>query len=427
MDVVTDLLQKALTAIGQLALQPFYYIGILFVVLQYRRQVLLERQLFSTRLHSMRDMVWRTLLWGLAAGALVSVTMAFIGAAITFGTLVWLWALTLLLGLCRIRFVCLAYAVGLFGILQSVAQLIPATIQPEWIGQALEPLRNTPLSSLLALVGILHLAEALLTGRLGSAMAMPAFVPGKRGKAVGGYQLQQFWPVPLLLLVPASGGASVPWTPLFGGEAWAGGSMFAALPVLLGFSERTTTQLPAEKTGKSARRLTLYALLLLGLAAAVEWAPVLALVGALASIALHEALFWWSRWDEKKLPPLYIHDERGLKILAVLPGSPAKEMGLLPGEMIHKANGVKVQTKEQLHEALRMNGAFCKLEVINTDGHSKFVQRALFEGEHHLLGVLLAPDERVKYVLEQRNVNWFTSAKRTKSSLPAGESSGTAM
>ncbi|MDF2662100.1 MAG: Trypsin-like serine protease, partial [Paenibacillus sp.] len=62
---------------------------------------------------------------------------------------------------------------------------------------------------------------------------------------------------------------------------------------------------------------------------------------------------------------------------------------------------------------------FCKLEVINTEGHSKFVQRALYSGDHHLLGVLLAPDEKVMYYLEERNVNWFTKAGRRSQEVPS--------
>lgn len=432
MEVATELARKALSALLQLTTQPFYYIGIVFVLLQYRRQIVLERQLFSTRLHSMLDTAWKTVLWGIAAGMAASLMMAFIGATVPPGAIVWLWALSAVLAIVRVRFICLAYSVGLLGILQAIVQIFPGIAELPFAGPAAEPLQRLPISSMLALVGLLHLMESFFVYKQGAAMAMPVFVEGKRGKAVGGYQLQQFWPVPLLLLMPiqsgGGAGALLPWTPLFGGDLWSAGWTFAALPVMLGFSELTTTRLPAAKAARSARGLAAYAFVVLALAACAEWLPGLAVAGSIAAIALHEALVWWSRREEAIRPPYYVHDEQGLKILGVLPDSPAKEMGLLPGEIIHKANGVKVRTKEQLHEALRANGAFCKLEVINTDGHSKFVQRALFAGEHHLLGVLLAPDEQAKYVLEQRNVHWFTEAERRKPSPAApGNDTGRTM
>lgn len=424
MDIAADLAHKALRALLQLAAQPFYYIGIVFVLLQYRRQIVLERQLFSTRLHSLLDTAWKTVLWGLIAGMAASLVMAFVGAVLPPGIIIWLWVLSALLAVIQVRFVCLAYSVGLLGLLHMLVGAIPALADIPYVGQATEPLRGLPVAPLLALVGLLHLLEAFFVNRQGADMAMPVFVESKRGRAIGGYQLQQFWPVPLLLLVPVQGGASLPWTPLLGGDVGAAGWAFAALPVMLGFAERTTTQLPAAKAKRSALALACYALVILGLAAGANWLPWLAPIGAVGAIVLHEALFLWSRLDETKRPPFYVHDERGLKILGVLPDSPAKEMGLLPGEIIHKANGVKVLTKEELHEALRGSGAFCKLEVINTDGHSKFVQRALFAGEHHLLGVLLAPDEKAMYVLEPRNIHWFTSAGRRKSARASGGEAG---
>ncbi|TMV47199.1 PDZ domain-containing protein [Paenibacillus mesophilus] len=423
MDVAAQLARQVLSALLQLAAQPFYYIGIVFVLLQYRRQIMLERQLFSTRLHSMLDTAWKTVLLGIVAGMAASFVMAFVGATVPFGAVVWLWVLSALLAVVQVRFICLAYSVGLLGIFHMIVQAFPALSDVTYIGKAIDPLRELPVSSMLALVGLLHLLEAFFVGRQGADMAMPVFVEGKRGKVIGGYQLQQFWPVPLLLLVPLQAGSSsaaLPWTPLFGGDIWSAGWTFAAMPVMLGFAEMTTTRLPRAKAKRSARLLLVYSLAILGLAACAEWVPGFALVGSIAVIALHEALFWWSRREETANPPFYVHDGQGLKILGVLPGSPAHEMGLVPGEIIHKANGIKVRTKEELHEALRTNGAFCKLEVINTEGHSKFVQRALYAGEHHLLGVILSPDDKAMYVLEERNINWFTAAERRKTRIAAG-------
>lgn len=428
MEIVAELARSALRALLQLAAQPFYYIGILFVILQYHKQIVLERKLFSTRLHSMMDTAWKTILWGIVAGMVVSLAMAFVGATVPVGVLIWLWVLSALLAVFRIRFICLAYSVGVLGILHVVTGWFPGIAELPYVGAAVKPLQSLPVSSLLALVGLLHLLESFFVRKQGADMAMPLFVAGKRGKVIGGYQLQQFWPVPLLLLVPVqSGGATVglPWSPLFGGDIWSAGWTFAALPVMLGFAERTVTRLPQQKAKRSASLLLFYSLAVLALAAGAEWLPGFVLIGSVLAIVLHEALLWWSGREETEKPPYYVHNEQGLRILAVLPGSPASEMGLVAGEIIHKANGIRIRTKEQLHEALGANGAFCKLEVINTEGHSKFVQRALYSGDHHLLGVLLAPDEKVLYYLEERNVNWFTKpGRRSTAATPETNKSG---
>ena len=120
-------------------------------------------------------------------------------------------------------------------------------------------------------------------------------------------------------------------------------------------------------------------------------------LAAIASLLLHEAIIWRSRSVEAAQSPLYVHDSRGLRILGIVPGTPAAAMGLITGEVLHKVNGMHVRTKEDLYEALVHNSAFCKLEVLNLDGELKFVQRARFAGEHHQLGVILAPDEQANY------------------------------
>ena len=49
MDVLIQLLDRLLLAVGQLFTNPFYYIGILFILLHYRKQIQMERKLFHTR------------------------------------------------------------------------------------------------------------------------------------------------------------------------------------------------------------------------------------------------------------------------------------------------------------------------------------------------------------------------------------------
>jgi hypothetical protein len=133
---------------------------------------------------------------------------------------------------------------------------------------------------------------------------------------------------------------------------------------------------------------------------AAAWLPSLLPVAALAALLLHELLIWSSAKRESEGTPLFVHDQRGLMVLGVVPGTPAAQMGLQSGEILHKINGVRVRTKEELYEALHRNSAFCKLEVLNREGEQRFVQRSRYAGEHHQLGVILAPDDRADYYVE---------------------------
>ncbi|NOU95136.1 serine protease [Paenibacillus sp. LMG 31456] len=412
MIVFMEVAQRGLQALLQLFMHPFYYVGILFVILQYRRQILFERKLFHTKLHSLLTETWRALLWGWIGGLTASAAMAAVGATIQADAVLLLWVLSLLLLFIRVRFLCWAYAIGIIGVLQVVCGAFASRLEPTsgimaWFMNTLLSL-NMP--SLLALIAILHLIEALLVRQQGAKTATPMFYASKRGKIVGGYNMQGFWPVVLFLLVPLQGGSGIPlpWTPLVGGGLWNGGWTIISFPVMIGFAEMTMSRLPQEKARLSAKLLALYACSVLLLAFLAYVWPVLTVVASLGCILLHEGLRVYSRWDESKRIPYYVHDQRGLRILGILPGSAAAEMGLTAGEVIHKVNGIAVMTKQELFQAMQQNPAFCKLEVLNLAGESKFLKRALFSDEHHQLGIILAPDQDAMYYAEEKQSHIFS-------------------
>jgi hypothetical protein len=408
LEVALELLWRFTDALLQLLLQPFYYISILLMMLMYRRQVLLERKLFHVRLHSWGLQTWRTLIGGLLAGICVSIAIAFLGISLSEQAVVCIWIVSIILLLFRVRYLCLAYSIGILGMIQFVLGFFPDLSLPGILGTAADAVIGLDIPALLALVAVLHLVEALLVKLQGASFANPVFMESKRGKLVGGYQMQAFWPIPLILLIPAqTGGALLPWTPLLGGDGWSAGFSMAALPVVIGFTEMTQSMLPQAKANKTFKRLLVYSVVLLAFSLLSSWWKPLTIVAALISFLVHEGLLWYSRMEEQHSSPLFVHPQQGLKVLAVIPGSPAESLGILAGESIVKINGISVRTKEQMHAALRKNSAFCKLEVRNLQGESKFMQRAIYAGEHHQLGAILAPDPDAGVVLMMKPVSIF--------------------
>lgn len=409
MDIVISLLERLGQAGISLLLNPFYYISILIVIWHMRRQIYFERRLYHSRLHSLVGDSVRTIVWGLVAGIFASLIMGIFGASLLPLTVTYLWVGALLLALIRVRFLCFAYVIGCVGIVHGVLHILPE-IEPSasWYVW-LEPVMDVHMPSLLVLAGIIHIAEALLVRIQGSKLATPVFIEGKRGKLIGSWQFQGLWPVPVLLLVPSTaGGQAVSLTPLFGGEGlWAAGGMFLALPFMIGFTNMTVSMGPDQKVRRSALHLLGYGIVITGLGTASEWLPVLVLPASVLAIALHEMVIWLDRSIENKRSPIYVHTERGLTVLAVLPNSVAKAMGIQPGEMIHKVNGQPVKMKEQLHQALRLNSAFARLDVIDHNGEHRFVQSALFEGDHHHLGIILSPDDDAQFYVQLRRFQMF--------------------
>ncbi|WP_270167822.1 PDZ domain-containing protein [Paenibacillus sp. SYP-B4298] len=398
MELTLEILRQAGEAVVSLLLQPFYYIAVLLVVLHFVRQTRTERKLFHVRMRPWPLLLLKLLVMGMAAGIGVSALSFGIGAAIQIETVYWLWGVTAILVLFRIRYLCFAYSAGVLGVLHWAASWVNEDVLGAWAAPYVASLQRLDIPGLLLLIAMLHLAEAWFMRSQGERLASPIVMKSKRGKLIGGYQLQGYWPIPLLLLVPAgAAGFALPWAPLLGGEGPGGGWMLLGLPMIVGYSELTRSLLPRQRARQTAKTLLWYSLALGAIAALAIWWPPLTLVAAIGALLLHEAIGWISAAGEARRSPFYVHNGQGLCVLAVVPGSPAAELGIVPGELVHKVNGRKTLTPEDFHEALHIHSAFCKLEIINYDGHVRFEQRARFDGDHHHLGIVLAPDDSSEY------------------------------
>src|SRR4029453_12340346 len=157
-----ELLEMLGKAAVQLVTQPFYYIAVLFIVLQYTRQIRMERQMFAVRLHNWPGFVLKALLAGLLIGIAVSAAGAFVGVSLTGESVIWLWAVAAILMLARIRYLCFAYSAGIITLLQWIVGWTPLSDRTDFLGSAAASLASIDAAGLLVLVALLHLAEAVL-------------------------------------------------------------------------------------------------------------------------------------------------------------------------------------------------------------------------------------------------------------------------
>ena len=81
--------------------------------------------------------------------------------------------------------------------------------------------------------------------------------------------------------------------------------------------------------------------------------------------------------------------------MGVIPESAAEKMGLKVGEFITKVNGEMATNEESFYEALQKNAAHCKLEVLDHNDQIRLLQRALYEEDHHELGILFAKMRKI--------------------------------
>ncbi|HEY8414159.1 MAG TPA: PDZ domain-containing protein [Thermaerobacter sp.] len=367
---------------------PFFWAVLVLVAFQYARVGHMERALYGTELAPTWQRVLAAVVYGIAGGFLGGLVMVILGVTLESRDVTYLWPVALLLSLIQPRFLCFAYATGVLAL---------TTLLFGWPG--------VHIPGLVALVGVLHLAEALLVYLDGATEATPVVARNGRGEVVGGYLLQRFWPVPAAVLVmlalPAvpEGGVEMPgWWPLIHPAhperllqpQW----VPTVFPLVagLGYSDVALTARPAVRARRTALALLVYSVVLIALAWGSQRAPALLWVAALASPLLHEAMILWGLRHERWGKPAFRSGERGLPVLAVLPRSQAERLGLAAGDRILAVNGRPVARPADLREAAGPYGFYLRLEVERDDRRLELETNRFRPDEP--LGVVLAPDEQ---------------------------------
>ncbi|GCD81187.1 cell division topological determinant MinJ [Parageobacillus thermoglucosidasius] len=387
---------EALKGVLRLFAQPLFYFGIVLALAAGWRRVKRERKHFHIRVYSPfqeSKFFWRS---GLAAGVILSLAAVAAGIALPRDTVSLIALVTVAFGLTlQMRLLSPAYTVGtallIISFLASNKEVFPA------MKRFFPDLAEANMAALAMLLALLLFVEAWLILRNGAIETSPQLAKSKRGLVVGEHWSQRLWLIPVLL--PVSGELPPPfsWWPLF---PYDGGSYSLMLvPFLIGFSQRVQGTLPKASIRFAGQKVLLLAWGVSLFAVGGYWYAPLSIVAAALALAGREWLAFYLHRQDRLKPPHFAKREHGLVILGILPHSKAEKMELQIGEVIMKVNGMPVKTEAEFYEELQRNRAFCKLEVMDENEEIRFVQGALYEDEHHELGLLFVK-ERKKWALE---------------------------
>ena len=331
--------QLFMLSVGNLFLvvtQPLFYFVIFMIYWQYRKLAARQRAMFGCENFSVRRAIAESTVAGMLGGLIASILVLLTGLSVNGIGLQYIWPLAILLFLFNIRFVCFAYAGGLVA-----------------LSNALFGWPDGGASHILALVAILHVTEGILVLCGGGHSDLPLYILFK-GKAVGGFLLTNFWPVPLILLVSAGLATesaadmlNMPdWWPLFPPQGEAGGSerVFAPLTVTaaLGYSSAAITMSPVRKRVVSGISLFVYSALLFAAAYLSVGNSFFSAAAALVSFLGHEAVIRIDRRMENRRTPIYQNRQGKFAALSAVYGSPAYKAGLKANDAILRLNGVRV-------------------------------------------------------------------------------------
>lgn len=372
-------------------LQPIFW-GILGIVAyQFWQMQKNQQAMFGvTGIPVGRQVKW-AMLYGTVGGLMGSLVLTLVGVNIERMGFQYVWPLAILLALINMRFLCFAYAGGIVAVVSAIFG---------W--------PDVDVPQVLALVAALHVTESVLIAISGRYGAVPVILK-QGGRLVGAFNLQNFWPLPLVVLstVAMQTGAmpegvfhTPDWWPLLtlGIEPPAGSEwVYIMMPVVaaLGYTDMAISSTPGQRRRRSALSLAVYSISLLGmalLAAKFEW---LRLPAALLSPLGHEYLVRRDNRTEMAGPPLYVPPEHGVMVLDAIEGEMARKMGIRTGDVILGMSGMPINRGGDLAYAIEWAPPLFDMLLLR-DGQELKLDGCFPPGGRRL-GIILVPEGHETY------------------------------
>lgn len=348
--------------------------------------------MFHTRLHDGFYELRSLLPMGVILGLVLSIITIGSGVVMPFGTIALIGVITILLSLTfSLRWLSPSYVIGfsMFGIIF----LSTLSSESSFLQGLIEDFKNTSLTAVVVLLALLVISEGLLVLKNGTKGTSPHIEQSKRGLPVGSHLTRRLWMVPVFLILPGEVlQTQFQWWPLFSLND--GQYALTFVPFAIGFQNKTLGMLPSDGIRFIGKRIIAHGIVLAALAVGSIWYPLLAIVGASLALIGRELISIHHRLTDDSMPFFFSRKDHGLMILGIIPKTPAEKMGLQVGEIVTKVNSIPVKSEGGFYEALQKNRAYCKLEIVDTNGEVRFVQRALYDGEHHELGILFVYDQK---------------------------------
>ncbi|WP_090234391.1 PDZ domain-containing protein [Lentibacillus halodurans] len=378
-------LMELANGIGRFFLNPIVYWAIILSIAVGYKRIKKERKHFGLKVFDVLSEWKNTWFVSLIFGLVISFISIGAGMVFSYETIILIAVVTILLSM-SIRFTMLSpgYTIGITYLLMFLSPFV-LTYQSIIDSNLFADPNFTGLCLLLA---ILLSAEAFLLRWHRRNNTFPDMKPSPRGTWIGVHHLKKVTLIPFFVLIPTGSITSfAAFWPYFSvnGETYS----LVLVPFLLGFDHVVKGDLPEKAAARLARSMHILSLIVLFMAIGSIYIGWLSLAAVLVGIIGREYFSYRHRLADHEKTPFFHQHERGMKVLAVIPGTPADRLGISIGETIVKVNGKKIDSMDSFYYALQESGAFFKLEIIGDNGEVRFVQSALYEEDHHELGIIM--------------------------------------
>lgn len=378
-------LVELVKGIGKFFLQPLLYWSIVLVFVAGILRVKRERKQFGYKLFKLFSEWKHTWFFSIVTGLVLSIVCLTVGIVFPYEVILLISIVTILLSV-RFRFSLLS-ASYIIGVTYLIVLFAPTILQQQNI---LDPMifSNISLVGLSIILGLFLFIEAFLLFRIKRNETFPRLALSNRGEWIGQHHIKKLAVIPFFMPVPngliTSFATYWPFFPV-GSETYS----LLLFPFLIGIDYTTKRQIPTVVTKEIARKTMYLAVFVTVFAMISKMNSWFSLLAVLVGIIGKEFIHYQQRAKEKNKSSYF---NRGLKVLGIIPGTPAERLGILVGETILKVNGHKITTPDEFYEALQASGSFFKLDLLDEQGEIRFLQSPLYEGDHYKLGIIFTDD-----------------------------------
>lgn len=387
--MVQEVLIELVKGIGRFFLHPAVYVTLLFSILIGYVRVKRERRQFRTRLLWGWTEAKGFLLDGIIWALILSAISVAIGLVIPNSWLLIysVWMLLFIL-LFTYQFGSAIYTIALGTATAYAMYTFNWSLDVfSWTVSGLDILQ-TGIVPVAIIAGLLLIVEGVLIQKHGAAQASPKLVTTHRGIEAIVYHVKKLWLLPILLVIPGEVIPTyLPYWPQFtlGETAFS----FVVFPFVIGFQQKSQHSLPIHFFAGYGKIVWQLGIVITIIAAIGYFEPLVSAIAILIGV-IARLLITIIKYQQEKTGNYAVSPQsNGVMIAGVLSGSPAEKMGLLIGERIVKVNGQKVENEQELYEAVQINAAHCRLEVLDSNGELRLRQHILFRHDHYRLGLIL--------------------------------------
>ncbi|SDC58818.1 hypothetical protein SAMN05421734_11249 [Pelagirhabdus alkalitolerans] len=372
---------------------PLLYWFLIIALLASTSRIKYERRQFGQKIFPILDEVYGYRRKSMVFGLILSLLLLLLGVVLEPLMLIGLVIVTILLSISR-RFTWLSTAYT-FGITAIILLFLP--LYESWLPTFLQvEISTLSWVSFTVIMGLFLIFEAFISGRIIQDQTFPELFKSPRGKTIGQHRFKKIMIIPTLMIWPIGGlELNIDWWPVL---EWQGEQFgLIIFPFIIGIEHVFKSALPQKMMKRMSHYLLLLGLVVVAISLVGYFVEIAVIMGVAVALIGREWITYRFRRQDSQGEPFFNPINNGIKVLAVLPESPAVDMGLGVGDRITKVNGLAVSGVNDFYQALQENRAFCKLDVLDERGEVRFVQRALYQNEHHELGVIfsVSHDERV--------------------------------